>query len=68
MKCKLCRKPILLVPSAAERAAKFGGQASDYTKLFTTHASCAVAERSRGDLELLRKISGRGGKEILKEE
>jgi hypothetical protein len=46
MKCTICTKPIVLVPSAAERAAKFGGKASDYTKLFTTHPQCALDKRN----------------------
>lgn len=42
MNCTVCGKPIILIPSATERAKKFGGKASDYTKLFTTHADCAM--------------------------
>jgi hypothetical protein len=30
MVCKYCNMPVVLVPSAAERAKKFGGKASDY--------------------------------------
>jgi len=40
-KCTLCGKPIILVPSAKERAERWGGKASDYEALFTTHSLCA---------------------------
>ena len=46
MNCTICRKPIELVPSATERAKKFGGKPSDYTRLFTEHAACIVAKRN----------------------
>ena len=59
MNCSICNKPIVLVPSAKERAAKYGGQASDYTRLFTTHSECAVAKRSAESVSLMRKIAGR---------
>lgn len=56
-KCTICKKEIVLVPSASERAARFGGKASDYTKMFTTHADCQVAKRSQESVELMRKLS-----------
>lgn len=43
MKCIYCGRPIVLVPSAEERARKSGGKPSDYTKLFTAHTECQVA-------------------------
>jgi len=48
MKCTICKNPIVLVPSAQERANKFGGTPSDYTKLFTTHAACFIEKRASG--------------------
>lgn len=42
MQCTYCNKPIVLVPSAADRAKKGGGKANDYTKLFTAHSKCQV--------------------------
>jgi hypothetical protein len=45
MKCKFCGKEVTLVPSAKERAKKFGGKPSDYTKIFTTHANCTLKYR-----------------------
>ena len=56
MKCTLCGKEIVLVPSASERAEKFGGKPSDYTKLFTTHATCAVAKRNADTVALMRRL------------
>ena len=56
MNCTICSKPIVLVPSAAERAKKSGGKPSDYTKLFTTHAKCAVAKREQETVELMRRM------------
>lgn len=56
MNCTICGKPIVLVPSAVERAAKYGGKPSDYTKLFTTHSECSIAKRERETVELMRKL------------
>jgi hypothetical protein len=53
--CTLCQKPIVLVPSAAERAAKYGGTASDYTKIFTTHNHCLIAKRNEDTRELIAR-------------
>lgn len=55
MKCTICTKEIVLVPSAAERAKKYGGSPSDYTKLFRTHAHCQLAKREQETLELIRR-------------
>jgi len=57
MNCTICKKPVVLVPSAAERAAKFGGKPSDYTKLFTAHGECVVDKRSAESVELMRAIN-----------
>jgi len=56
--CTICDKPIILTPSAAERAEKHGGKPSDYTKLFTTHSKCFVEKRSEEARELMRVING----------
>lgn len=56
-KCTICNKEIVLIPSAAERAAKFGGKASDYIKMFTTHSECAIAKRSQESIDLMRRIA-----------
>lgn len=54
MNCTLCGKPIVLSPSAAERAEKYGGAPADYTKLFTTHAACFVEQREADTYALMR--------------
>lgn len=55
--CSICGKPIVLVPSAAERAAKdvTGKTAAYYTALFDTHAQCVLDKRSAEATALLRK-------------
>ena len=59
MNCRICDKPIVLVPSARERAARFGGTPEFYTRLFTTHGSCQVAQRSLDAVETMRRLNGR---------
>lgn len=56
MKCSICGKPIALVPSAAERAKRYGGKPSDYTRLFTEHSVCMIAKREKDTLELIRTL------------
>jgi hypothetical protein len=61
MNCKICGKPIQLVPSAQERAEKAKQRnevppytsPSYYTQLFTTHAECFIAERQRQTIAFL---------------
>ena len=57
MKCTICGKPVLLVPSAKERAKKYGGKPRDYTKLFTEHSACIINKRNEDVLKLIRKMS-----------
>lgn len=56
MKCSYCNKPIKLIPSASERAQRYGGEPSDYTKLFTIHAQCTIDKRNADTLELMQRI------------
>lgn len=58
MNCTICHKPIVLTPSAAERAAKdvSGKSASYYIKLFTSHNACYIAKRSAESVELMQRI------------
>lgn len=58
--CTICGKKIVLVPSAQERARKFGGEPSDYVKMFTTHSDCAVKKRSQESTDLMRRIVAEG--------
>jgi hypothetical protein len=55
--CEICKKPIVLVPSARERASHCGGSSKDYEDLFTTHASCAIDKRTHESIELMRKLN-----------
>ena len=56
MKCSICGKPIVLMPSAAERARRWGGKPSDYTRLFTEHSECVIAKREKDTLDLIRSL------------
>jgi hypothetical protein len=60
LNCTLCGKPVVLVPSAAERAAKdvTGKNADYYRSLFPTHAACTLAKRERETVELMRRAKG----------
>ena len=55
MKCSICNKPITLVPSAAQRAAKGGGDAAYYTRLFTTHTDCQLAKNKASLSDLIKR-------------
>lgn len=55
MNCTICGKPIVLRPSAQERADKYGGRPADYTNLFTQHSDCTVAKRSKEAVDLMRR-------------
>lgn len=61
MNCSICQKPIILVPSARQRAAKAGGKPSDYTKLFTSHAECMIAKREAETVQLMRRVNAEKG-------
>lgn len=54
-KCTICGKPIVLVPSAQERARRYGGTPQFYTSLFTTHSDCAITKRAADTAELMRR-------------
>lgn len=59
--CTICGKPIVLAPSAAERAAKdvTGRTAAYYTNLFTEYSECTIKKRQTDTLALMRKITGK---------
>ena len=56
MNCCHCGQPIQLIPSATERAARFGGRPADYTRLFTEHSACAIRYRSEETSRLIEKL------------
>ena len=55
MNCIHCKAPIVLSPSAQERAKKYGGTPESYQKLFTEHPECALKRRQEDTIALLRK-------------
>jgi hypothetical protein len=55
MKCSICNKPIVLVPSAAYRAKTYGGSPSDYAQLFTVHADCQIAKNKADVSNLIKR-------------
>lgn len=57
--CIHCKKPIILVPSAEERAAKdiSGLPASFYRNHFTEHTECALAKRKAETTALMQSQS-----------
>lgn len=59
MNCTICGKPIVLSPSAEERAAKdvTGKSAAHYRSLFTEHGECIVAKRSEQAVDLMRRLN-----------
>jgi hypothetical protein len=57
MKCTICNKPIILIPSATARAEIFGGKPSDYTSLFKEHPKCIVDKRSEDTKTLMHRIT-----------
>jgi len=63
--CKLCHNPIVLIPSAQERAAKHGGAARDYTNLFDMHPGCSIEQRTKADVALMRKIAAQLNGSVL---
>lgn len=57
-KCSICNQPIVLVPSAAERAKKYGGTPEYYTRLFQQHGECVVRKSREEVTSLLRRQYG----------
>ena len=55
--CTICGKPIVLYPSAAERAKAdvTGKTAQYYEDLFTAHDKCLLAKREQDTIELIRR-------------
>ena len=55
--CNLCGQPIVLVPSAAERAKKYGDMtAAEYAALFPTHTTCFLKKRKLDTEDLMRRL------------
>lgn len=56
-KCTICKEPIILTPSAQERARRFGGKPSDYTNIFSQHSDCTVRARSAASITAMKKAN-----------
>jgi len=54
--CKFCGKPIVLVPSAQERAKSTGLPASNFTKMFQWHSECLVEYRNREASAFIKRL------------
>ena len=61
MNCTLCHKPVVLHPTAAQRAERYGGTPRDYTLLFPNHADCVVKAREQEAIDLLRSLNSDQG-------
>ena len=59
--CTICKKPIVLVPSAKERAKRYGNTPQYYTNLFTEHTHCKIEKYNKDTVELIKRLS-RGAK------
>ena len=51
--CFICNEPIILSPSAAERARKYGKTVKYYENLFTVHDKCNPAYERCTDARIL---------------
>lgn len=54
--CTICGKPIVLVPSAVERARKYGESPRYYLNLFREHADCALRVRREETSALMQSL------------
>ena len=57
MNCTICNKPVILSPSAVERAKKYGGKPVDYTRCFIAHSQCEIDARKQVTSELMERLS-----------
>lgn len=58
--CKYCGKPVILIPSAAERVKKFGMTVKYYLDLFPSHTKCLEEQHNKETLELQLRIMLKG--------
>ena len=59
-KCRICRKDIVLVPSAKKRSIATGEPESHFLELFTTHPECFIEERKKDSHALVKRINNEG--------
>lgn len=55
--CTICGKPIVLTPTAQERANRYGGTPARYEALFDMHSECLIAKRNADTLALMRRLN-----------
>lgn len=60
MACPYCGKPVMLHPSAEERARKTGESPQYYRNIFQSHSACIVQARSAQAIALMRTITHPG--------
>lgn len=61
MNCAICDKPVVLHPTAAQRAERYGGTPREYTILFPRHADCELKAREQATLKLMRRLNSDQG-------
>lgn len=67
-KCAHCGKPVILSPSAAARAKKYGETPEYYRRLFPSHTECVLRARQDDLSKLLARVHAKhiaGGAVIL---
>lgn len=57
MNCTICDKPVVLHPTAAQRAERYGGTPRDYIVLFPRHADCELKKREQDTQELIQRLN-----------
>jgi hypothetical protein len=57
MKCEICKKEVVLVPSASERAKKNGESPGYYTRLFPVHTQCQQERNKQRVSALIAQIN-----------
>jgi len=65
MNCTICGKPVILVPSAAERAAKYGESPMYYTRLFPQHTDCFLQRRKEETSALTARLRAMPGMPVV---
>lgn len=60
IKCRICGKDIVLIPSAKQRSIATGQPESYFLGLFTTHPQCFIEKRRKDFHALVRRINNEG--------
>lgn len=54
--CTICNKPVILIPSASQRAKCFGRKPEYYKNLFPNHSECIIKKRNNDTSKLIKLI------------